>query len=61
MWPALTSDNSQLSKPDPCPRAPAPDMAQFRGLWERLPPLAKERTQVTALFASADGRVREER
>lgn len=38
-----------------------PDMAQFRGLWERLPRLAKDRTQVTALFASADGRVREER
>ena len=37
-----------------------PDMAQFRGLWKRLPQLAKQRTQVTALFARADGTVREE-
>lgn len=38
-----------------------PDMAQFRGLWERLPDLAKERTKVTALFIRADGQVRVER
>jgi hypothetical protein len=38
-----------------------PDMAQFRGLWERLPELAKERTKVTALFIRADGQVRVER
>ena len=35
-----------------------PDMAQFQGLWERLPHLAKERIRVTALFVSADGQVR---
>ena len=34
-----------------------PDMRQFRGLWGRLPRLAKERLGVTALFVGADGRV----
>lgn len=36
-----------------------PDMAQFRGLWERLPRLAKDRTCVSMLLVSADGEVRE--
>jgi hypothetical protein len=34
-----------------------PDMQQFRGLWDRLPELARRRTDITALFVSADGRV----
>lgn len=34
-----------------------PDIAQYRGLWHRLPALAKERTQITALFVAADGTV----
>lgn len=34
-----------------------PDLAQFRGLWERLPPLAKRRTTISALFVRVDGRV----
>jgi hypothetical protein len=34
-----------------------PDMKQFRNLWARLPPLAKQRTQITALFVSEDGKV----
>lgn len=34
-----------------------PDMAQFRGLWRRLPQLAKQRTRITALFVGADGTV----
>jgi hypothetical protein len=38
-----------------------PDMAQFRGLWARLPQLAKERTKISALFVSADGGVTEAR
>lgn len=38
-----------------------PDMAQCRGLWERLPDLAKERTKLTALFVRADGQVRIEK
>lgn len=38
-----------------------PDMPQFRGLWERLPGLAKQRSGIGALFVGADGHVREER
>lgn len=34
-----------------------PDMEQFRRLWQRLPTLAKERTQVTALFIDREGNV----
>ena len=36
-----------------------PDIPQFRGLWERLPSLAKERTQITALFVTGSGSVSE--
>jgi hypothetical protein len=36
-----------------------PDMKQFRGLWSRLPTLAKSRTQITALFVRATGEVEE--
>ena len=35
-----------------------PDLPQFRGLWDRLPKLTKERTGITALFIGADGSVR---
>ena len=34
-----------------------PDMKQFRGLWSRLPALAKTRTHITALFVAASGEV----
>jgi hypothetical protein len=34
-----------------------PDMKQFRGLWERLPSLAKSRTGISALFVGASGNV----
>jgi len=34
-----------------------PDVQQFRRLWDRLPRLAKQRTQITALFVNADGQV----
>jgi hypothetical protein len=34
-----------------------PDLAQFRGLWERLPRLAKTRTRISALFVDAKGHV----
>lgn len=37
-----------------------PDVAQFRALWERLPQLAKQRTQITALFVASEGDVRED-
>jgi hypothetical protein len=36
-----------------------PDMAQFRGLWKRLPELAKRRTGISVLFVAADGSVEE--
>lgn len=38
-----------------------PDVAQFRGLWQRLPTLAKVRNQLSALFVSADGTVEHDR
>lgn len=34
-----------------------PDMKQFRGLWERLPRVAKTRTGISAIFVSDDGSV----
>jgi hypothetical protein len=34
-----------------------PDFKQFRNLWMRLPTLAKQRTQITALFVRQDGSV----
>ena len=36
-----------------------PDIPQFRGLWSRLPELAKSRTTITALFVSSAGAVSE--
>ena len=36
-----------------------PDMKQFRGLWDRLPALAKQRTTISALFVSISGEVTE--
>lgn len=36
-----------------------PDMKQFRGLWSRLPGIAKSRTQITALFVGPTGDVEE--
>jgi hypothetical protein len=38
-----------------------PDVAQFRGLWSRLPSVAKSRTSITALFVADDGTVEEVR
>lgn len=34
-----------------------PDMPQYRGLWERLPSLAKKRTGIDILFVDATGRI----
>jgi hypothetical protein len=36
-----------------------PDMKQYRGLWERLPKLAKERTGISILFVKEDGIIEE--
>jgi hypothetical protein len=38
-----------------------PDMPQFRRLWDRLPLLAKSRTEISVLFVDAGGRVEEVR
>jgi hypothetical protein len=38
-----------------------PEAEQFRRLWERLPPLAKQRTGITALFVTLMGDVIEEK
>lgn len=51
----------RMDDPGACYSIALPDMAQFQGLWERLPQLAKERTKVTALFVRANGQVRVER
>jgi hypothetical protein len=36
-----------------------PSMRQFRGLWSRLPALAKSRLGITALFVNQDGTIEE--
>jgi ribosomal protein L21E len=36
-----------------------PDMKQYRGLWKRLPKLAKERTGISILFVNEDGIIEE--
>jgi hypothetical protein len=36
-----------------------PKMRQFKGLWFRLPTLAKRRTEISALFVSQNGEVEE--
>jgi hypothetical protein len=36
-----------------------PDLPQFRGLWNRLPKLAKDRTKITAIFVSEAGEIHE--
>ena len=37
-----------------------PTLQQFRNLWNRLPRLAKERTQISAVFVSENGKVFED-
>jgi hypothetical protein len=34
-----------------------PDLHQFRALWDKLPPVAKKRTAITALFVNESGSV----
>jgi len=36
-----------------------PDVDQFRNLWARLPELAKQRTRISAIFVSDNGKVEE--
>ncbi len=47
----------RMDKPNAIYSIAFPDMQQFRGLWNRLPDLAKSRTGITALFVATDGKV----
>lgn len=49
----------RMHDPDAKYSIAVPDVAQFRGLWVRLPGVAKSRTTITALFVSEDGSVEE--
>lgn len=37
-----------------------PDLPQYRGLWDRLPELAKSRTKISIIFVAQDGGVEED-
>ena len=47
----------RMSDPDARYSIALPDLQQFRRLWDRLPELAKRRTQITAIFVSESGKV----
>jgi hypothetical protein len=49
----------RMSDPDARYSIALPDMKQYRGLWQRLPLLAKSRTKISVLFVSAEGNVEE--
>ena len=49
----------RMNDPDAHYSVALPDMKQFRGLWQRLPELAKSRTQISALFVGPSGHVEE--
>ncbi len=47
----------RMSDPEARYSIAVPDLPQFRGLWNRLPPLAKQKTGISCLFVRADGNV----
>ena len=47
----------RMSDPNALYTIVMPDIPQFRGLWQRLPALAKERTAISAAFVSQGGTV----
>jgi hypothetical protein len=49
----------RMNDPDARYSIALPDLKQFRGLWQRLPDLAKSRTAISALFVDTSGRVEE--
>jgi len=49
----------RMDDPDARYSIALPDMKQFRRLWQRLPDLAKSRTEISALFVDGSGRVEE--
>jgi hypothetical protein len=50
-----------MTDPDTAYSVALPDLPQFRGLWDRLPSVAKARTGISALFVRSDGTVTESR
>ena len=49
----------RMSDPEARYSIAVPDLPQFRGLWNRLPSLAKQKTGISCLFVRADGHVEE--
>lgn len=49
----------RMADPDAKYSIALPDIPQFRGLWSRLPSLAKKRTKISCLFVTPDGVVTE--
>lgn len=49
----------RMSDPEARYSIAVPDLTQFRGLWNRLPSLAKQKTGFSCLFVRADGNVEE--
>jgi hypothetical protein len=49
----------RMNDPDARYAVALPDMKQFRGLWARLPDLAKARARISVLFVDAAGHVDE--
>lgn len=49
----------RMSDPEARYSIAVPDLPQLRGLWNRLPPLAKQKTGISCLFVRADGNVKE--
>ena len=47
----------RMDDPDARYSIALPDMPQFRGLWDRLPELAKERTTIDLLLIDPDGNI----
>ena len=56
---ALSELLQRMDDPDARYSVAFPDIAQFRRLWQRLPALAKKRTQISALFVAGSGQIAE--
>jgi len=47
----------RMDKPETRYSIALPDMPQYRGLWQRLPPLAKARLTLTLILVKSDGSI----
>ena len=54
---ALAETLQRMNDPNAFYSVAFPDVAQYRGLWNRLPLLAKKRTTISALFITENGDV----